>query len=264
MTSTSEQRMPVLFIGHGSPMNAIEDNIWVRGFRSLAGQLPKPKAILSISAHWFLPGTFVTGNEHPPTIHDFGGFPQELFQMQYPAPGSVELAQRVVKLLGPSRASVQNDWGLDHGTWTVLHHLRPAADVPVVQLSINARLAPSEHLALGRAISGLRDEGILVMGSGNVTHNLRHAFTSMRSGSSTTPPWAERFDQDVAKAFEQHDGAFLARAIETDEGRMSHPTPEHFLPMLYVAGAAHDGDPVRFPVNGFDLSSLSMRSVLLG
>jgi 4,5-DOPA dioxygenase extradiol len=264
MTPASEQRMPVLFIGHGSPMNAIEDNTWARGFRSLAGLLPRPKAILSISAHWFLPGTFVTGNERPPTIHDFGGFPRELFEMQYPAPGSVELAQRVVKLLGPSRASIQNDWGLDHGTWTVLHYLRPAADVPVVQLSIDARLAPAEHLALGRALGGLRDEGILVMGSGNVTHNLRHAFSSMRSGNSTTPPWAERFDQDVAKAFEQHDGAFLTRVIATQEGQLSHPTPEHFLPMLYVAGAAHDRDPVRFPVSGFDLSSLSMRSVLLG
>ncbi|QRO02750.1 4,5-DOPA dioxygenase extradiol [Archangium violaceum] len=265
MTATSsEQRMPVLFIGHGSPMNAIEDNTWTRGFRSLAGQLPRPKAILSISAHWFLPGTFVTGNEHPPTIHDFGGFPRELYQMQYPAPGSVELARRVVKLLGPSRASVQDDWGLDHGTWTVLHHLRPAADVPVVQLSIDARLAPSEHLALGRALSGLRDEGVLVMGSGNVTHNLRHAFSSMRSGDITIPRWAESFDQDVARALEQHDGAFLARVIETDAGQMSHPSIDHFLPLLYAAGAANDRDAVRFPVSGFDLGSLSMRSVLLG
>jgi 4,5-DOPA dioxygenase extradiol len=263
-TSTSVQRMPVLFIGHGSPMNAIEENTWTQGFRSLAEQLPKPKAILSISAHWFLSGTFLTGNEHPPTIHDFGGFPRALYEMQYPAPGSIELAQRVVKLLGASRASVQNDWGLDHGTWTVLHHLRPKADVPVVQLSIDARLAPSEHLALGRALAGLRDEGVLVMGSGNVTHNLRHAFSSMQSGNLTTPQWAERFDADVARAFEQHDGAFLARVIETDAGRMSHPSIDHFLPMLYVAGAAHDQEPVRFPVSGFDLGSLSMRSVLIG
>jgi len=263
-TPTSQQRMPVLFIGHGSPMIAIQDNTWSRSFRSLAEQLPKPKAILSISAHWFLPGTFLTGNERPPTLHDFGGFPRELYQMQYPAPGSAELAQRVVNLLGASRASVQHDWGLDHGTWTVLHHLRPKADVPVVQLSLDARLAPSEHLALGRALSGLRDEGILVMGSGNVTHNLRHAFTNMQTGNLSTPAWAERFDQDVAKAFEQHDGAFLTRVIETDAGRMSHPSIDHFLPMLYAAGAAQDSDAVRFPVSGFELGSLSMRSVLLG
>lgn len=257
-------RMPVLFIGHGSPMNAIEENTWTQGFRSLAQRLPRPRAILSISAHWFLPGTFLTGNEHPPTIHDFGGFPHALYQMQYPAPGSVELAQRVVKLLGASRASVRNDWGLDHGTWTVLHHLRPAADVPVVQLSLDARLAPSEHLALGRALAGLRDEGVLVMGSGNVTHNLRHAFSSMQSGNLTPPKWAVDFDADVARAFEQHDGAFLSRVIETDAGRMSHPSIDHFLPMLYAAGAARDGDAVRFPVSGFDLASLSMRSVLIG
>src|SRR5262249_23484077 len=149
-----------------------------------------------------------------------------------------------------------NDWGLDHGTWTVLHHLRPAADVPVVQLSIDARLAPSEHLALGRALAGLRDEGGLVMGSGNVTHNLGHAFSSMQSGSLTPPKWAVDFDADVARAFEQHDGAFLSRVIETDAGRMSHPSLDHVLPLLYVAGAASDGDAVRFPVSGFDLASL--------
>lgn len=263
-TSSSESRLPVLFIGHGSPMNAIEDNTWTRSFQSLAGLLPKPKAVLAISAHWFLPGTFVTGNERPPTIHDFGGFPRALYEMQYPAAGSVELARRVVELLGASRASIQNDWGLDHGTWTVLHHLRPAADVPVVQLSIDARLAPSEHLALGRALAGLRDEGILVMGSGNVTHNLRHAFRSMQSGELTPPKWATSFDEDVARALEQHDGAFLARVIETDAGRMSHPSIDHFLPLLYAAGAASDRDPVRFPVSGFDLGSLSMRSVIFG
>ena len=261
-TASTEPRMPVLFIGHGSPMNAIEENTWTQGFRSLARQLPKPKAILSISAHWFLPGTFLTGNERPPTIHDFGGFPRALYEMQYPAPGSVELAKRVVQLLGASRASVQDDWGLDHGTWTVLHHLRPEADVPVVQLSIDARLAPSEHFALGRALVGLRDEGVLVMGSGNVTHNLRHAFTSLRSGDTITPAWAERFDQDVARALEQRDGAFLSRVIETDAGRMSHPSIDHYLPLLYAAGAAGDGDTARFPVSGFDLGSLSMRSVL--
>ncbi|NMO14575.1 4,5-DOPA dioxygenase extradiol [Pyxidicoccus fallax] len=264
MSQSSEPRLPVLFIGHGSPMNAIEDNTWTHAFRALASQLPKPRAILAISAHWFLPGTFVTGNERPRTIHDFGGFPRALYEMQYPAPGSVELAQRVVKLLGPSRASVQTDWGLDHGTWTVLHHLRPDADVPVVQLSIDARLAPSEHLALGRALAGLRDEGVLIMGSGNVTHNLRHAFTSMRAGNLATPPWAERFDQDVARALEQHDGAFLARVIETEAGQLSHPSIDHFLPLLYAAGAARDNDAVRFPITGFDLASLSMRSVLLG
>lgn len=261
---TPLERAPALFIGHGSPMNALEDNLWTRSFQALGEQLPRPKAILAISAHWFTPGTFLTGNVRPPTIHDFGGFPQALFEVQYPAPGDPELAARIVGLLGPQRASVRNDWGLDHGTWTVLHHLRPKAEVPVVQLSIDARLHPSEHLALGRALSGLRGEGVLLMGSGNVTRNLRHAFGNLSSGETSTPVWAQQFDADVAKAIEQHDGEFLAKVIMTEAGRTSHPTLDHYLPLLYVAGAASDADKVRFPTVGFDLGSLSMRSVLLG
>ncbi len=257
-------RMPVLFVGHGSPMNAIEDNTWSQGFRALAGMLPRPRAILSVSAHWFVPGTFTTGNPRPETIHDFGGFPQALFDMQYPAPGDAALAERVVRLLGPERASVRTDWGLDHGTWTVLHYLVPAADCPVVQLSIDQRRPPAAHLALGRALAPLRDEGVLVMGSGNITHNLRHAFSTLRSGDRSTPPWARSFDAEVTHAVEQHDGDALARLVETDAGRMSHPTLDHYLPLLYAVGAAEASDPVRFPVTGFDLGSLSMRSMLFG
>jgi 4,5-DOPA dioxygenase extradiol len=257
--------MPVLFVGHGSPMNAIEDNSWSRGFRSLATLLPpRPRVILSVSAHWFVAGTFVTDNLRPETIHDFGGFPQALFDMEYPAAGDVALARRVVELLGPERASLRGDWGLDHGTWTVLHHMRPDADVPVVQLSIDGRLPPARHLELARGLAPLRDEGVLVMGSGNITHNLRHAMRSFASGDTTTPAWASRFDADVAAALEQHDGAFLARVVESEAGRMSHPTIDHYLPLLYAAGAADARDPVRFPISGFDGGSLSMRSVLLG
>lgn len=256
-------RMPVLFVGHGSPMNAIEDNPWSRGFVELAALLPRPRAVLSVSAHWYVPGTFLTGNERPETIHDFGGFPDELFRMQYPAPGDPALAQRVRGLLG-ERASVRTDWGLDHGTWTVLRWLLPKADVPVVQLSIDQRLPGAVHLALGRALAPLRDEGVLVLGSGNVTHNLRHAFGSMRSGERATPAWAAAFDADVARALGQHDGAYLARAHEGADGRLAHPTPDHYLPLLYAAGAADAKDAVRYPVQGFDLASLSMRSVLFG
>src|SRR5260221_8561056 len=211
-------RMPILFVGHGSPMNAISDNRWSEGFRSLAPLLPEPKAILSISAHWFVDGTFLTGNEKPDTIHDFGGFPSELFQVQYPAPGSVELAQRVAKMLG---AAVRMDWGLDHGTWTVLHHMRPRADLPVVQLSIDGRLPPAAHVELGRALAPLRDDGVLIFGSGNVTHNLRHAFTSWRTGERVTPSWAGNFDSGGAKALEQHDLAALAKIVETPYGQRS-------------------------------------------
>jgi 4,5-DOPA dioxygenase extradiol len=256
--------MPVLFVGHGSPMNAIDDNAWSHGFRELAGRLPRPRAVLSISAHWFVPGTFTTGNERPETIHDFGGFPRALFEMQYPAPGDVALARRVVSLLGVERASVATDWGLDHGTWTVLHHLLPRADVPVVQLSIDHRLPPEEHLAIGRTLAPLRDEGVLVMGSGNMTHNLRYAMRAYQMRDTSTPGWAESFDRDVSRALSQHDTAFLARVVGTDAGRMSHPTLDHYLPLLYAAGAAGGGGSVEFPISGFDLGSLSMRSVLFG
>lgn len=263
-TNAASTRMPVLFIGHGSPMNAIEDNTWSRGFRALGGLLPQPKAILAISAHWFVPGTFLTGNERPKTIHDFGGFPDELFRMQYPAPGNIALANRVVQLLGPERAALRDDWGLDHGTWSVLHYLRPAADVPVVQLSLDARMRPSAHVDLARSLVPLRDEGVLILGSGNATHNLRYAMSSYQRGDLSTPEWASRFDADVERASLQHDATYLAKAIETDAGRLSHPTLDHYLPMLYALGASTPTDQVQFPITGFDLGSLSMRSVLLG
>lgn len=254
-------RMPVLFLGHGSPMNALEDNAWSRGFKAIGLALPRPRAVLCISAHWFVPGTFTTANEAPETLHDFGGFPQELLDVQYPAPGDVKLAQRVVKLLGEERASPSRHWGLDHGTWSVLRHLLPKADVPVVQLSLDRRLAAEGHLALGEKLKELRDEGVLVLGSGNLTHNLRHAMTH---GGEATPDWAARFDRDVASAVAQHDGAFLTKALATEAGRMSHPWPDHYLPLLYAVGAAERGDAVSFPLEGFDLGSLSMRSVRWG
>jgi 4,5-DOPA dioxygenase extradiol len=256
--------MPVLFIGHGSPMNAIEDNEWSRGFQRIATMLPRPRAVLSVSAHWFVPGTFTTGNDRPETIHDFGGFPQALFDIQYPAPGDPELARRVATLLASASATVRTDWGLDHGTWTVLRYLYPDASLPVVQLSLDHRASPATHLALGRALAPLRQEGVLIIGSGNVTHNLRHAMQSMRAGDRSLPDWASSFDADVARALEQHDGDALGRLLETDAGRLSHPSPDHYLPVLYVAGAASASDAVRFPVTGFDLGSLSMRSAIYG
>lgn len=261
----SEQgaRMPVLFVGHGSPMNAIEDNAWSRGFRALAERLPRPRAILSVSAHWFVRGCFTTSNERPETIHDFGGFPEQLFEIEYPAPGDPALASRVVALIGNERASLRGDWGLDHGTWTVLRYLRPLADCSVVQLSIDERLAPMKHIELGRLLAPLREEGVLIMGSGNITHNLRHAFASLRGGETQTPEWARRFDAEVARAVTEHDTDALARAVETQDGRMSHPTLDHYLPLLYAVGAAGPAARVEFPITGFDLASLSMRSVLL-
>jgi 4,5-DOPA dioxygenase extradiol len=247
-------RTPVLFVGHGSPMNAIEDNRWSRGFAALAPLVGKPRAILCISAHWFVPGTFVTGEDKPRTIHDFGGFPEELYQVQYPAPGSAELAARVGQLTG---AAPRGDWGLDHGTWSVLLHMFPKADIPVVQLSIDYRLPPEEHLALGNKLSALRDEGVLIFGSGNVTHNLRHAFTRR-----DRPAWAEGFDAAAAEALKLRDTGALCALLSSEDGARAHPTPDHYLPLLYAAGASSKEDQVSFPIDGFDLGSLSMRSVL--
>jgi 4,5-DOPA dioxygenase extradiol len=258
------ERVPVLFVGHGSPINAITDNAWSRGFRALAHLLPQPRAIVVVSAHWYATGTFLTGNAAPKTIHDFSGFPRELTEMQYPAPGDPALAARIVKLLGPERASLRNDWGLDHGAWTVLHHLQPDASCPVVQLSLDERLAPEQHLALGKLLAPLRDEGVLVLGSGNVTHNLGYAMRSMRNGDASTPAWAASFDAEVEHACLQHDGAALARFLDSDAGRMSHPTPDHYLPLLYAAAATQTSDAVTFPIQGFDGGSLSMRAVLFG
>jgi 4,5-DOPA dioxygenase extradiol len=253
--------MPVLFMGHGSPMNAIEDNRWSRAMQAIAPSIPEPRAIVCVSAHWYVHGTFVTANPAPKTIHDFGGFPQALFEVQYPARGDVDLAGRITAMLAKDGAEGRTDWGLDHGTWSVLKHLRPQADVPVLQLSIHRNLPASAHVALGRALAPLRDDGVLVMGSGNITHNLRHAFTH-RDGD--TPAWASAFDADIARALEQRDEAFLVRALDTESGRQSHPTADHYLPLLYAFGAATEADEVTSPIVGFDWSSLSMRSVRFG
>ncbi|HLQ38670.1 MAG TPA: 4,5-DOPA dioxygenase extradiol [Planctomycetota bacterium] len=265
MNQDQKTRMPVLFVGHGSPMNAIEDNRWSRGFAALAHLVPRPKAILAVSAHWFVPGTLLTANVQPRTIHDFGGFPDALFAIEYPARGHRDLAQRVRQLLGEQRAALSDDWGLDHGTWSVLVHTYPRADVPVVQLSIDTRLSPQQHFDLARSLAELRDEGVLVLASGNATHNLRDAFTRMQRGDTTTPVWAARFDQALVEALRARDTAALLRLWpDTADGKLSHPTPDHWLPMLYAYGASDAHDQVSFPIDGFDLGSLSMRSVLFG
>lgn len=261
---TRAGRMPVLFVGHGNPMNAIEDNRWSRAFRALGGALPAPRAILAVSAHWYGAGTRTTAAARPEIIHDFYGFPDALSRVAYPAPGDPRLARRVAELLADRYASPSDEWGLDHGTWSVLVHLRPAADVPVVQLSLDARLPPTGHLAIGRALAPLRDEGVLVLGSGNLVHNLRHAFSAWHRGEQAAPEWARAFDEEVARALERHDHDALVRALETEDGRLAHPTPDHYLPLLYVAGASQPGEPVRFPIEGFDMSSLSMRAVTIG
>ena len=254
-------RMPVLFVGHGSPMNAIEDNVFSRGHAALARLVPRPRAILAVSAHWESDGTFTTLDDPPATIHDFGGFPPALYAIRYAAPGDPALARRAAEFAGGSAADGR---GLDHGTWSVLHRMFPAADVPVVQLALDVRATASQHLAIGRALAALRDEGVLILASGNLTHDLRDAFGRMRTGDASTPDWAARFDADVARALEARDEAWLVRALETPDSRRAHPTPEHWQPILYAFGASDAADAVTFPMTGFDLGSLSMRSVLFG
>lgn len=255
--------MPAVFVGHGTPMNAIEDNAWSRSFAALGRALPRPRAALVVSAHFYVEGTCVTGQAHPPTIHDFGGFPPELSAVQYPAPGDPALAARVIALLGAKRATVTHEWGLDHGTWSVLRHAWPDASVPIVQLSIDERLRPSEHTAIGTTIGALRDEGIVVIGSGNLVHNLRDAFLRSRARERITPDWATRFDAATARAIDERDRSALEGALQIGDGPMAHPSPDHYIPLLYVMGAARPTDRVRYPITGFDLGSLSMRAVVL-
>ena len=254
-------RMPVVFIGHGNPMNAIEDNRWSREFEKLGRDLPTPNAFLCISAHWYGPGTHITGNERPSTIHDFGGFPKELFNVQYPAPGNVEVAERLNRRLERFGASVSLDWGLDHGAWSILRHLRPTADIPVLQLSIDRNLSAPECIEVGRSLSELRDEGIVILGSGKITHNLRDALLHYGHPNASTPTWAAQFDADITAALEQHEPAFLAKVTGAAEFRQSHPTPDHYLPLLYAVGASQENDRISFPITGFDMGSLSMRAV---
>ena len=257
------QAMPAVFIGHGNPMNALARNAWTEGWSALGRDVPRPRAVLCVSAHWYVPGTAVTAMEAPRTLHDFGGFPPELFAYQYPAPGSPQLAERVRALLAPVPVAPDHGWGLDHGTWSVLCHVFPRADVPVVQLSLDETLTAAQHLALARGLAPLRDEGVLVVGSGNLVHNL-HAYAW---GRRVVDPldWAVRFETQARELLQAGDFATLAgyEALGRD-AMLSIPTPEHFLPLLYVLALRREGEAVGFPVEGYDGGSISMLSVRVG
>jgi 4,5-DOPA dioxygenase extradiol len=252
--------MPVLFLGHGSPMNAIEDNAYRRSWEQLGKRLRRPKAILCVSAHWETRGVYVTGSEHPDTIHDFNGFPRALFDVRYPAPGSPELARRVAELLDPVRVHIDPNRGLDHGAWGVLQPMFPEADIPVVQLSLSVLQPGAWHYDLARQLGPLRDEGVLVVASGNIVHNLR----LFKYRDETPLDWAARFDEDVAEhiATAHHDGLLGYETLGSD-ALLSIPTPEHYLPLLYALGMQREDDPVEF-FNDEVRSALSMRSVLIG
>ncbi|HEX7382050.1 MAG TPA: 4,5-DOPA dioxygenase extradiol [Nevskiaceae bacterium] len=261
MTATAA-RMPAVFFGHGSPLNALAENRYTEAWRALAATWPAPRAIVAISAHWLSHGTAVTAMEMPPTIHDFGGFPRALFEMQYPAPGAPRLAERIAALLAPVPVYMDQKWGLDHGTWSVLCKCYPDADVPVVQLSIDVDRPATAYLELGSRLSALRDEGVLVMGTGNVVHNLR-----VLDRREDAPPrdWALRFEARVKQCLLEGRIEALAGFQQWgDDAARALPSVEHFLPLLYVLGTRREGEAIRVPFDGIAATSISMLSAVVG
>lgn len=255
--------LPAIFFGHGNPMNAVLNNDYTNAWSRIGRTIPRPKAILSISAHWFVPETGVTVATSPRTIHDFGGFPKELFQVQYSAPGDPALARKVQNLLAPLEVKLDNSWGLDHGTWSVLRHVYPDADIPVVQLSIDESKPASFHFEIGKKLASLREEGVLIIGSGNLVHNL-HAYAWGRHMPDPYE-WAVRFETDAKDMMITGEYKPLID-YETlgPEALLSIPTPDHYLPMLYVLATRQHREIVSFPIEGVDGGSISMLSVQVG
>jgi 4,5-DOPA dioxygenase extradiol len=254
-------RMPAVFIGHGSPMNTLESNRFTRTWREIGARLPRPRAILAVSAHWYFGATAVTAMAQPRTIHDFYGFPPSLYAFQYPAPGAPDVAAEVAETVKPIWLGLDRDqWGLDHGTWSVLAHVYPDADVPVVQLSLNALKPLEYHLELGRRLAPLREQGIMILASGNVVHNLRAIDWS---APDTGFDWAHRFDEAVGEQLSSDPARVLAVAAHRDY-TMAVPTPDHFIPLLYVAALASADEPVREVMRGYSLGSISMTCYAVG
>lgn len=253
--------MPALFIGHGTPMNALEDNRFTRAWKALIKEMPRPKAILVISAHWETPGQVcLTAQSAPPTIHDFGGFPPALFAQQYPAPGAPELAAEIASKLSVN-ARLSSDWGLDHGTWSILCHLFPAADIPVLQLSLDSRQPPAWHYQLGRELLSLRQQNILILGSGNIAHNIRKWLSDPQGPAD----WAVQFDAAVADALQRRDHDALIHYQQLPYARDAVPTAEHYLPLLYIAALQQPEDTLTYTdIPATDLETASMRSLRIG
>jgi len=269
---TKSPRMPVMFVGHGSPMNAIEDNPYRRSWQALGAQFgagpgakyPTPQLILCVSAHWLTRGWWMTGMAQPKTIHDFGGFPQALFDQQYPAPGAPVAAKSIAQSITvPPIGLDDHEWGLDHGTWSVIKPMFPAATIPVVQLSMDYGRAPSEHFALGQQLAKLRDYGVLLVGSGNIVHNLRTM--RMQAPGSKAYDWAIEFDRVTAEILQSGNNARLNDFQKLGQvATLAHPTYEHYLPLLYAAGAVASNEPVRFFNDDMAMASISMRSTMWG
>jgi 4,5-DOPA dioxygenase extradiol len=255
------KRMPTMFVGHGSPMNAIEKNKFTDFLTSFPQNLPTPKAILVISAHWETRGTRVLKLQNPKTIHDFGGFPQALFDIQYPAPGSLEVADKVVALGKLHQIETDSSWGLDHGTWSVLKFMYPKADVPVLQLSLNQNMTFADHLSLASELKPLRDQGILILGSGNITHNLRRV---VWEPNAKPLDWAVEFDEMIKVALVNKDENVLLGKDRPNKTlwATAHPSFEHYLPLLYAYGASEKNERVNFVHEEMQMGSLSMRSMI--
>lgn len=258
------EKMPVLFVGHGSPMIAVEENEFVSGFRKIASQIPTPKAILMVSAHWETAGTRVTAMENPPTIHDFGGFPKELYEVQYPAPGNPTLAKETSTLIKSTDVLLDEKWGLDHGTWTVIRHMYPKANVPIIQLSIDYHKSPKEHYEMAKELSGLRKKGVLIVGSGNVIHNLRMIDWN-KLNENYGYDWAVEANQKIKEFLLKGDHNNLINfATQGREFQLSIPTSEHFIPLLYVLALQDNKDELSIFNDELVGGSLSMTSVKIG
>nr|XP_018908429.1 PREDICTED: uncharacterized protein LOC109037981 [Bemisia tabaci]XP_018908437.1 PREDICTED: uncharacterized protein LOC109037981 [Bemisia tabaci] len=263
----SLSRMVALFVGHGSPMNGIEKNRYTESWQKAGESLPRPRAILAISAHWFTEGAAVTAMENPRTIYDFYGFPKALYKPRYPAPGSVELAKQVAELLSPVSVQMDQEWGFDHGAWTVLINMYPKADIPVVQLSLDITKPPAWHFEMGQKLAPLRDQGVMIVASGNVVHNLRKLKWDWKDGDDVYP-WAVNFNKYVREnlnvQMEAKDHP-LVNFMKHEYGKLSVPTSEHYLPLLYVLGAHHPDEPVSILVDGMEGGgAISMLSVQFG
>ena len=262
---TNTATMPVLFLGHGSPMNAIEENEFVAGFRKMGQALPKPQAILCISAHWETRGTMVTAMEQPRTIHDFGGFPKELFAVQYPAPGSPELASITQEIITQTKVGLDEQWGLDHGAWSVIKHLYPDANVPVIQMSIDYTQGPAYHYELGKQLMALRNKGVLIVGSGNMVHNLRMVAWDKLDTPGFGYDWALEAREQMNAAILKGDHQALVNFKQ--QGRafdLAIPSPEHYLPLLYTLGLQQKGEAISLFNDQALGGSLTMTSVKIG
>ena len=259
------RKMPVLFLGHGSPMNAIEENEFVAGFRKIAREIPRPEAILVISAHWQTRGTMVTAMNTPETIHDFGGFPDELFAVQYPAPGSPSLARETKLLVTKTEVQLDDKWGLDHGTWSVVKHLYPDATVPVIQMSLDYRQPPQYHYDLGRELSMLRKKGVLIIGSGNMVHNLRLVAWDKLNAEEFAYEWAREASEKMKKFILSGDHSELVQfRLHGKSFDLAIPTPEHYLPLLYTLGLKEENEQVGLFNDKAVAGALTMTSVKIG